>query len=449
MPGFYGFSCIVVAFSASQSHGNGGASQVTETQATAPSGSMKQMPASETDRKVKKVAFFSGNYNYVMDGSVRALNMLVGFLERCGLEVLVFAPTAKEPAFDHVGTLISVPSVPVPGRSEYRIGLGLTPSVKRHLEAFNPDLVHLAAPDLLGRAALKWANKKGVPAVASFHTRFDTYPRYYGLKWTERYLTTYMRNFYRRCEHVYVPSQSMMDVLIEQGLDHGLRLWTRGVDMVLFSPNRRDMMWRRAQGFKDSDVVIAFIGRLVLEKGLDIFADTLEQLIARGVTVKALVVGDGPKRQRFEERLEGAVFTGFQGGEDLARSYASADIFFNASVTETFGNVTLEAMASGLPCVCADATGSQTLVADGESGYLIDPQDREGFADKLEELAKDPEKRSAFGQKAATLAKNFSWDSVMSDLLLQYEEAAEHYAPKRLAATGASVPPDNPPASHS
>jgi len=391
------------------------------------------MPFERMKSRVQRVALFSGNYNYVMDGPVRALNKLVAHLEQQGIDVLVFAPTVKKPAFQHVGTLVSVPSIPFPGRSEYRVGLGLTPNIRRKLAKFKPDIVHLAAPDLLGLSALKWANKNGIPAVSSFHTRFDTYPRYYGMDWLEDHLTQYMRNFYHRCEHVYVPSQSMIDVLTNQKMSPNLRLWTRGVDMDLFAPDRRDMAWRRSLGIDDDEIVVAFVGRLVLEKGLGKFADALDVLKSRCTKVRPLIVGAGPERENFQDRLPHAVFTGFLDGEALARAYASADIFFNASITETFGNVTLEAMASGTPAVCADATGSRTLVDHGRSGYLVDYDDVEGFADCMERLISHSDLRASFAAVGLQRAAGYSWHSVLSALHQQYEDAYREYSPQRMA----------------
>ena len=313
-----------------------------------------------------RIALFSGNYNYVMDGPVRALNKLVAHLEKRGHEVLVFAPTVKEPAFQHNGRLVSVPSIALPGsRSEYRAGLGIHGKARRELEAFAPSLIHIAAPDYIGFTALRYARKNHIPAVASFHTRFDTYPRYYGMKWLEKHLTGYMRYFYNRCEHVYPPSQSMADELAADRIGRDIRLWTRGVEAELFNPSKRDMAWRRENGIQDTDVLVAFVGRVVLEKGIDIFADAVKQAAAQNSSIKALVVGEGPERERFQKKLPTGVFTGYAQGEVLARAYASADVFFNPSITETFGNVTLEAMASGLPCVCAEASGSVSLVEDG------------------------------------------------------------------------------------
>ncbi len=392
---------------------------------------------STTDRKLR-VALFSGNYNYVMDGPVRALNMLVGFLERTGHEVLVFAPTTKTPAFKHAGTLVPVPSIPIPGkRSEYRLGLGLNGSLKKKLQDFKPDLIHLAAPDYTGYGALRFARKNNIPAVASFHTRFDTYPRYYGARWLEKYVTKYMRHFYSRVEHVYTPSVSMTEELRADGIGRDVRQWTRGVDGDLFNPSQRDMAWRRANGFADSDIVVAFVGRLVLEKGIDKFVDAFNRAHQSTPTLKALVVGDGPERTAFEQLLPNGYFAGYQHGEGLARAYASADMFFNPSVTETFGNVTLEAMASGLPSVGATATGSRSLIEDGVTGFVA-PADAASFAEKIAHLASDDELRRRMGAAARQHSERYRWDAVLAELVGHYQEAVIDYK-SRVIKNGASA----------
>lgn len=380
--------------------------------------------------KLKKIALICGNYNYVIDGPVRALNRLVAFLERQGIEVLVFAPTAKTPALKHNGTLISVPSFPIPGRSEYRVAMGLPAHIRHKLEEFKPDMIHLTTPDLLGTAALKWANRMGIPAVSSFHTRFDTYPRYYNMAWLEKYLTNHMRRFYHRCEHVYAPSQSMIDVLQEQKITRtpdNLRIWTRGVESDVFNPQRRDMQWRRSLGIADDKHIVLFVGRLVLEKGLGVFADVLDRLESRNVPVHALIVGEGPERERFQKRLPNATFTGFLQGADLGRAYASSDLFFNASITETFGNVTLEAMACGVPAVCADATGSRTLVAHEQSGFLVDYDDLDGFTDRIEQIVTDKALKERFQQNSIKRAEPYNWENVLTALVQQYGEAVTEY----------------------
>lgn len=386
---------------------------------------------SMTSEKKLRVAIFSGNYNYVMDGPVRALNTLVAYLEREGHEVLVFAPTTATPAFSHAGKLISIPSVPLPGRrSEYRLGLGLHGKAKRALDSFRPDIVHIAAPDYTGFGALNYARKFGVPAVASFHTRFDTYPRYYGMRWLEKYLTRYMCYFYGRCEHVYPPSHSMADELKRDGIGRDIRLWARGVDGDIFNPARRDMAWREANGLDADDVVAAFVGRLVLEKGIDIFVDAFNRAKVNAPNLKALIVGDGPERDTFADLLPDGVFAGYLQGPDLARAYASADIFFNPSITETFGNVTLEAMASGLPSVGAAAAGSRSLIENGVTGYVAEPN-AASFAEKLALLAEDRPLRQRFGKAARERSARFSWDAVLAELVGHYYEALDEFQPCR------------------
>lgn len=381
-----------------------------------------------------RVALFSGNYNYVMDGPLRALNELVAFLESGGHEALVFAPTVKDPPFVHNGTMITVPSIPIPGRNEYRLALGMSGEIKRRLAGFKPDLIHLSAPDYLGYCALRYARRRNVPTVASFHTRFDTYPRYYGMKWLERFLTVYMRHFYNRCEQVYAPSQSMVDELRAAHIGRDIRLWTRGVDSALFHPEKRDLAWRRALGFADDDIVVVFVGRLVLEKGIDVFVDTL----ARAPGVKALVVGDGPERARFEDRLHDGRFLGYLEGEALARAYASADIFFNPSVTETFGNVTLEAMASGTPPVCADAAGSASLIAHERTGLLAAPSS-DAFAAALERLAGDRDLRLSLGATARRRSLDYAWRAILGRLVDNYYEAIDAWHGSGARAGGAAV----------
>jgi glycosyltransferase involved in cell wall biosynthesis len=373
-----------------------------------------------------RVALFTGNYNYVMDGPARALNLLVDHLEAKGHAVLVFAPTTPNPAFQPSGTLIPIPSTPLPGaRKEYRFAFGLPRAARTRLDQFAPTLIHIATPDWLGLSALRYGRRRGVPVVASYHTRFETYPQFYGVPWLEGPVVQYLRWFYARCTHVYPPTQAMIADLRAAGLGKDLRLWARGVDGALFNPNKRSEDWRRARGFAADDIVVAWVGRIVLEKGADMYADAVNAAAARNPKIRALVVGDGPERARLEARLPNAVFVGYQAGADLARAYASADIFFNPSITETFGQVNLEAMASGLACVCAAATGSSSLLTDGANGRLVPPErGAEGFAAALAALAADAPLRARFGPAARARAEQFSWTAVLDGLIANYREAA-------------------------
>ncbi len=370
-----------------------------------------------------RVAIFAGNYNYIMDGPARALNRLVDYLERQNIAVMVFAPTAKEAAFEHNGTLVSVPSIPIPMRSEYRLGLGLSPRIKAKLKAFQPTIFHLASPDPMCSSAIRLAKRWKLPAVASFHTRFDTYGRYYGIGLLEKPLNKYLHHFYSLCDQVYAPSDSMVEELRKENFKTDLRIWSRGVDCERFNPAWRDLAWRRSIGFADDDVVISFTGRVVLEKGLEFFAEVIEILEKQNFAHKVMIVGEGPERARLQKRLPGAHFTGHLSDEPLARAYASSDIFFNPSISETFGNVTLEAMASGLPCMCAEATGSRSLVLQNKTGFMAPFGNHKDFALHLGAMIKSQKLRTTLGRAAIQAAHEFEWDAILAGLVENYRDA--------------------------
>lgn len=376
-----------------------------------------------------RVVLTTGNYNYIKDGVSLTLNRLVGWLERNGVEVLVIAPVAEEPAMEHQGRLLPVPSFAIPTRKEYRIGRRLTAQLKDEIIRFKPDLFHIAVPDITGHSAMNFAEKIQVPVVSSFHTRFDGYLQYYHLGFLEPWFHKKLRAFYARCEHLYVPSASMMDELAGQGIADNMRLWTRGVDHDRFDPTRRSQEWRQAHGIADDDVLIAYAGRLVAEKNMAVMARVFAGLKARGVAHRTILLGDGPEAGWMRKALPDTVFAGFLHGDELATGYASSDIFFFPSITETFGNVTLEAMASGLPAVTADATGSRSLVREGETGFLV-PVDREDqMIERLVQLATDDQMRQEFGGNAREIAiSEHEWDGIFACLLSDYKDAVAGYA---------------------
>ncbi|MBW8783547.1 MAG: glycosyltransferase family 1 protein [Novosphingobium sp.] len=368
-----------------------------------------------------RIALFSGNYNYVRDGANQALNRLVGYLLEQGAAVRVYAPVVAEPAFAATGELVGVPSLRMPGgRGEYRLGMALSPHVRRDLASFAPNVIHVSAPDVVGHRAVSWARRRRVPVLGSVHTRFDTYPRYYNMAWLEPVLAALLRRFYRRCDALVAPSESMAQILRSERMNYDISIWSRGVDRTVFHPERRSLEWRRAYGITDDEMVIGFLGRLVMEKGLDVFSDTIDELGRRGVAHRVLVIGEGPARDWFEARLPQAVFAGFQGGDDLGRAVASMDVLFNPSITETFGNVTLEAMACALPVVAAEATGSESLVDDGASGRLIRPGAVHAFAEALRAYAENPELRARHGAAGEARSVEFSWDRINGAVAATY-----------------------------
>jgi phosphatidylinositol alpha 1,6-mannosyltransferase len=381
-----------------------------------------------------RIALFSGNYNYVRDGANQALNRLVGYLLRQGAKVRVYSPTVENPAFEPTGDLVSVPSMAIPNRPEYRVPLSLSASVKRDMEAFAPNVIHISSPDRVSRQAAKWARKHNLPVLCSVHTRFETYFRYYNMSFVEPLVEAWLRRLYRKCDALVAPSESFAQVLREQRMNYDIDIWSRGVDREIFNPGRRDMEWRRAQGLSDDLPVVGFLGRLVMEKGLDVFSDAIDALNRRKVPHQVMVIGEGPARGWFETRLPGASFVGFQGGADLGRAVASMDMLFNPSVTETFGNVTLEAMACAMPVIAAKATGSQSLVVDKVSGRLITPGAIAQFADALQSYCADPALRNAHGAAGEQRSLDYSWDAINQTVADTYLRLIRQRAARSMAA---------------
>ena len=373
-----------------------------------------------------RIALFSGNYNYVRDGANQALNRLVGYLLRQGAQVRVYSPVLDNPAFPATGDLVNVPSVAIPRRPEYRIPSSLSAEVRADLERFAPTIVHVSSPDVVAHRALTWARDRKIPVVASVHTMFETYLQYYGLSWAEPTFRAILRRFYRRCDAIVAPAESTAAVLHAQRMSRDISIWSRGVDRAQFNPGRRSLEWRRGHGIGDDEMTIAFLGRIVMEKGLGVFVEAIDGAVGRGVTPRVLVIGDGPARAWFESRLPAnAVFVGQKTGTDLAVALASADIFLNPSVTEAFGNVTQEAMACGLPVIAASATGATSLVQDGVTGILVDPLEPDQYGAAIERYANDPALRQRHGVAGLAYASTRDWDVINGAVMRLYTRVIE------------------------
>ncbi len=375
------------------------------------------MPASKL-----RVALFSGNYNCVRDGANQALNRLVEYAGRIGADVRVYSATSDLPAFAPEGNLISVKSVPIPGRSEYRVAMGIPAAIRRDIAAFNPNIIHVAAPDILGHRAISLARATRTALVASMHTRFETYPAYYGVGFFEGPLRWILRRFYNRCDLVLAPSEPVKEMMRADGMGRRFGIWSRGVDTQIFNPQQRDLAWRHTLGVADDELVIGYLGRLVLEKGIDDFAATMRKLRDAGIAHRVMVIGDGPARSTFETLLPGAVFIGFQSGQSLGRAVASIDVLLNPSTTEAFGNVMLEAQASGTPVVAARALGGLSLVNDGVSGYLIEPGNIEGYARAITQYAKDRRLFESHCRAALKQSQGYDWDTINQEVIDAYVE---------------------------
>jgi glycosyltransferase involved in cell wall biosynthesis len=368
-----------------------------------------------------RIALFCANYNCVRDGANNALNHLVSYLLQQGAQVRVYSPTVANPAFEPAGDLVSVRSVAIPGRSEYRLTLGLDEHTRADVRRFAPTHIHVSAPDPQGYQAQGLAQELGCPLVTSLHTRFETYFEYYGLRafrpWAERYL----RNFYSRSDLVLVPNVQIAEELKTWNMGNRIAVWSRGVDRQKFHPAFRSMEWRRSEGWDDADVIPLFFGRLVREKGISEFSAAISKAIESGLKLRPMIVGDGPAKAELARQLpEGTRFLGHLSGHDLSTAIASADVLINPSTTEAFGNVNLEAMAAGLAVVSADMPSALALISNNDNGLLVPPHQVEGYAEALSKLASDRRKRTRLGAAAAAAAAAFTWSSALLDVVQGY-----------------------------
>lgn len=371
-----------------------------------------------------RVALFSGNYNCVTDGANLALNRLVSRALGRGLAMRIYSPTVAEPAFAACGELVAVPSIPMLGWPGYRFAPCLPAVIAADVRYFAPDVIHVSAPDGLGAGAIRLARRLGVPVVASVHTRFETYLEFYGFELLSGAAEFWLRRFYRRCDMLLVPTLALGGDMRASGIGTPMRVWGRGVEWHQFAPSRRDMAWRRARGIRDGEIALLFFGRIAVEKGLETYISVVSDLLAAGLRVRSLIVGDGPARHYLAARLPDAILTGHLSGTALGRAVASADILINPSVTEGFANATLEAMASGVAVVAADTHPNRVLIDDPSVGRIVGPQPR-AYVDAVRELAASPVVRTAMAQRACARARRFEWPTALDTVLDAYRDLAE------------------------
>lgn len=381
-----------------------------------------------------RIALFTGNYVHIEDGVSRTLGRLVGHLLGRGHEVMILGPTVEHPPVRQPGRFVAVPSVPIPGRAEYRFSLRFPSHLRSQVAAFDPDVVHVATPDVLGHKALAWARARNLPVVSTYHTHFVSYLHYYRAGFAAPAAWSIGRRFYNRCDDVLVPAQTLIDELRAHGITAPMRLWPRGIERDRFSPSFRSETWRAGHGFSSEEIVVSFVSRLVKEKGLDVFIEVVRSLQQEGLPVAALIVGDGPEREALSRALPRGVFTGHLSATDLSTAYASSDVFLFPSETETFGNVTLEAMASGLPAVCADAAGSRSLVEPERTGLLCPPRSSAAFLDATRRLVLDAALRRRMGAAAVAASEAYDWTRILDGTVGAYREAISGRRNVRLAS---------------
>jgi glycosyltransferase involved in cell wall biosynthesis len=375
-----------------------------------------------------RVTLVTETYFPQVNGVSRTLGELVRFLRKNGDEVQLIYPDYGEPLDrEQVQT---VRSIVLPFYREIRLPLPPFGHVHRAIQSFQPDVIHIATEATLGWSVLRRASSRRLPVVSSFHTNFDQYSGHYGVGWARAIIWRYLRWFHNNTRETYVPSETTITELEGRGFERVV-LWRRGVDSSLFRPNRPGRLdVRRALGWAADDVVITYVSRIAPEKNVDYLADGLAIVASERPDVRFLLVGDGPSRPALEQRLGSiAHFAGYLQGDALADHYAASDIFAFSSLTETFGNVVLEAMASGLPVVALRAGGVGESVHSGTTGILVDPSEPPAsFASALVRLIEHPEQRMAMALAARDYAVSQSWDAIMGGLRERYQRVIDERA---------------------
>lgn len=371
-----------------------------------------------------KVAYFAGSLQPGHDGVTRVLYKLIDYLKSYKIEGMFFSPII--PGKDEQSVqMYSVPSITFPLYKEYKFAVPGQKYFEEKLKEFQPDLIHINSPCSLGYAAVKYGNRNGIPVAATYHTHFASYAKYYKIKAFENISWNYFRKIYNGCQMVYVPSEPILNELKYHGINN-LKFLPHGVDTNAFNASYYSKEWKRRYKIEGKTAVL-FVGRLVWEKDLATLAAAYNIIMAARNDVAFVIAGDGPIKNELMKLMPEAVFLGYQSGETLAETYASSDIFVFPSTTETFGNVTLEAMASGLPPICAKEGGAYGVIDEGVNGLTTIPRDPEDLSKKIITLLDSPEKRHYLSSNAIRFAKDQTWDKIFQKLVDSYQKLLSDY----------------------
>lgn len=380
-----------------------------------------------------RVAIITENFLPKLDGVTHTLARLLKYLQTTGHQVLLLGPDggiAYYAGAEVIGTI----GLPFPLYPELKLNV-FRPLFMRRLKEFDPDIIHLVDPVFLGAAGLAATRLLQKPVVSSYHTNLAEYCEHFGVSLLTRLMWSYNRLIHNACSLTFCPSPSTAAKLRLQGFEH-VRVWSRGVDTQFFCPERKSVevraSWLAGRERPETKVILLYVGRVSWEKNLGLLVRAYQTMEHEHTHL--VIVGDGPARLEMQEQLAGlpVTFTGYLRGQALATAYASADIFAFPSRTETFGQVVLEAMASGLPVAGLFAEGVRDLVDDGETGYLLNEprlnEEERGrrYCATLMQLVESKELRTNMGKAAAEEAQTRSWSQAMEQLMDGYWEVQDH-----------------------
>ena len=365
--------------------------------------------------KKVKVAFFAEILIEDSDGASRTMFQIIKRIDPQKFQFLFICGTGPEDLFGF--ECFRLPSVTIPVNANYRMALPqfARPALQQKLQSFAPDVVHIATPSLLGQFALKYALRNQLPVISIYHTHFISYIDYYlryasfMIGFVKTRVASTQRSFYNHCDRVYIPSESIARELIDTGIKSSrIRIWKRGIDLTLFSPHKRDPAFIRKLTGNDLPAIL-FASRLVWEKNLDTLFRVYDLIVEKKIACNIIVAGDGAAMKACQSRMKEAVFVGKADHTALSVLYASSTVFLFPSVSETYGNVVIEAMASGLPCVIADGGGSKDFITQGQNGFKCEPCNAADYVAKIERLLQDKELREKFREEGLRYSRELDW----------------------------------------
>lgn len=302
--------------------------------------------------------------------------------------------------------------IALPRYEGLKMGLPAKAALTRLWTRQRPDVVQIATEGPLGWSALAAANKLRLPVASDFHTNFHSYSSHYGFGLLRRAIVAYLRKFHNKAAVTLVPTEGIRRELLAHGYEN-IEIIGRGVDTQLFHPGRRDAVLRAQWGVGEYETAVLYVGRLAAEKNLSLVFSAFDAMHQARPATRLVLVGDGPERAGWQAKRPDAIFCGTQVGEALAAHYASGDVFLFPSLTETWGNVTIEAMASGLAVVAYDCAAAEEIIRHDENGLKVAPEDQAAFIAQAVSLVSDVARQRRLGSAAAARAAQLSWDAII------------------------------------
>ncbi len=364
-----------------------------------------------------RVALYTGTFQRDQDGVAKTIYRLVDTIVEKGMDLAVWSPLITEGA-DRGFQLHRVASLSLPLYKDYRIGI--PKGIQRELDEFKPDIIHIATPDIVGRSFLRYGRKKGIPVVTSYHTDFSSYLKYYHLTFLRGALWRYLKWFHNGCHATFAPTRKVKKELENRGIED-VHVWSRGIDTSQYGPERRSRKLRKEWGVEGKTVIL-YSGRFVWYKDIDVFVDVYRNLKRKYKDgVGFVLIGSGPREGDLKKSIPEGVFPGYLTCEKLWSAYASSDILLFPSVTETFGNVVLEAVASGVPAVVSDVGGCMEIVEDTGGGKVAIAKDVRSFYNAVSKLIDDREFYDKLRSKGLESCRERDWTWVNGKVLETYD----------------------------